>query len=299
MRRNIPLSSLRMFEAAARHCSYLQAAAELHISGSAVSQQVSKLEQSLGVKLFVRQHKRLELTDAGRRFGEELSAIFRDLDRAINDVAPRSASRLVKVAAYQTMVSRWLIPRLPSLHAALPDISLEFETGMFRLDFKRSESDLGIRVGEEEIGSARSYVLFPEVLIPVCAPSVASRLTHIADLRNVALLHSLNRPDDWHRWLSAAGLDDIKGTNQLKFSNSSLAYEAASAGSGVALGQVNLMENDIQAGTLVAPFQIPVHTGRFYYLLEPEGVRHRPIVDAVKSWLLKEAANSVDLKAGQ
>ena len=133
---------------------------------------------------------------------------------------------------------------------------------MAEIDFERTDLDFAIRVGHGRWDNATAYKLFGEVLLPVCMPRMKAELTCVAALDEVNLIHSLNRPNDWDLWLKAAGNSSAIGKARLKFANSSLAYEAAAAGAGVALGQAAFVAADLAAGVLVTPFDMQVPTGR-------------------------------------
>ena len=289
MRVNVPLAALRVFEAAARHQSFRLAGAELHISGSAVSQQIAVLEAILRTRLFVRVNRGVVLSETGRTLAQSLRTTFHDIEKALIAAAPHLATNTVRVAIYQTMASRWLISRLADLANHSPLLSVELETGMAEIDFAQSELDFAIRVGGGEWKNAIATKLFDEVLVPVCSPAFAARLGGVDDLNGVSLIHSLNRPHDWEAWLTAAGHGGIAGRSQLRLANSSLVYEAAAAGAGVAMGQVKFVAGDLATGILVAPFALKVSTGRAYYLLEPTTRPARPASTAFRAWILRQS----------
>jgi LysR family glycine cleavage system transcriptional activator len=286
---NVPLSALRVFEAAARHQSFRLAGTELHMSGSAVSQQIATLEAILRSRLFTRINRGVVLSETGRTLAQALRKTFQDIDAALIAAAPHLATNTVRVAIYQTMASRWLISRLADLANHSPLLSVELETGMAEIDFAQSELDFAIRVGTGDWKNATATKLFDEVLIPVCSPAMAACLGRIDDLNTVSLIHSLNRPHDWEAWLVAAGHPGITGRSQLRLANSSLAYEAAAAGAGAAMGQAAFVAGDLASGVLVAPYGLEVPTGRAYYLLEPAVRPARPASTAFRRWILEQS----------
>lgn len=286
------MSTLRVFEAAARLLSFDKAAAELHVSSSAVSQQIARLESKLGLVLFERLHRRIALTDAGRALSRPLTSAFRTIDRALV-VAYQSASKeSIKLAIYQTWASRWLIPRLGEFSREWPLLSVEFKTGMDDIDLEHSDVDFAVRWCPVDSAEADAHKLFDEVLVTVCAPAVAARLPQISDLDKTSLIHSANRPEDWNAWLTANNQAGIHGSGSLKFSNTSLAIGAAVAGAGVLVGQVHLFLPELESGALTMPFASGVQTLRGLYLMAATTHAPKPSTAAFKEWIALEAGHA-------
>lgn len=293
---SIPLSTLRMFEAAARFESFQDAAAQMNVSPSAISQHVGNLEKRLGVQLFTREYRRVRLTRKGQELSQALARGFQIIDNALIAADPLSSEGPVRCAVYQTFASRWLIPRLRTIDKELADISIELETGMHSEKFLKNNCDLSIVVGSEPIQGMRATRLFDEILIPVCASNVATRLNCVDDILKETLIYSSNRMTDWDLWFSKVGLQRPESIRQLVFSNSSLAYEAAAAQAGVTIAQQQFLESYIVSGQLVAPFEIAIPTGRSYFLMEPIGRAIRPSVRLVRDWLLGQAESTTPVR---
>lgn len=266
---NVSFSTLRMFEAAARLGSLKAAANELNITPSAVSQRVRLLEDQLGVAVFTRYYRRLELTETGASLCRVLTPAFADITSALNQIAMQQPSNTVRIAVYQTLASRWLVPMLPDLQTRSPGLSVEFETGMETVDFRNPKIDLAIRVSHGDFAGCSSMKLFDEVLAPVCTPDVAAQLGAADSLRQATLIYSSNRPNDWANWMDATSMGTLYGKSLLQFPNSSLAIDAAINGVGVALSQVDLVRSELNSGALVTPFEFQWKTGRSYFLLSP------------------------------
>lgn len=298
MHPNISFSTLRMFEAAARLGSFKEAAVELNISPSAVSQQIKLLEGQLGCQLFTRHYRRLELTAIGVTLADGLTPAFAEIKNVLQRITDRAPDERVRIAIYQTTASRWLVPKLPELQKFHPSLSVEFETGMERVDLHGSSVDLAIRLGDGYWRDCYALKLFDEALVPVCSPAVASRLVRPVDLQNTALIYSANRPDDWSRWMAANSTLTTDGISLLQVSNSSLAIDAARHGAGVSLSQINFIQSELEEGTLVPLFNSIWKTGRSFYLLTSKRKELTPQASQFRAWL-EEKVSDDGLKVQQ
>jgi LysR family glycine cleavage system transcriptional activator len=303
-----PLNAFRAFEAAARHLSFKKAAAELHVTPAAISHMVKALEDQLGVKLFRRLTRALELTDAGKAMVPKVQEAFEALATAVE--RSRRLARLgpLAVSAPPLFATRWLVPRLHRFTERHPDIELRISSAVAAIDAGRGAEEeapaddettlVTVRFGHGRYPGARVDKLFSVAYSPVCSPRLLKRgrpLRVPDDLRHHTLLHDDTIPDvaerlSWDAWLKAAGVDDIDATRGPRFTNSALAIDAAVDGLGVALGITPLMAEDIAAGELVAPFDVEVESGFAYHLVCDEAIAERPQVAAFRAWLLAEAA---------
>ncbi|WP_228461864.1 LysR substrate-binding domain-containing protein [Paracoccus liaowanqingii] len=283
------LAQLRAVEAAIRHNSFERAADELHVTPSAVSQQISKFERAVDTRLFDRHARGLTVTSDARDLGQRLALAFDIVEKAMENLIEERASGPVRLRIYQTWATRWLIPRLTHLHEKRPDVRVQFETGMQQAEFNRSGLDFAVQFIPRPQPDLLVVPLFPQVLVPVCAPAIAAGIQAPEMLSKHPLISSANRMEDWQIWFGAMKLADTAPKAQLVFSNSTLAYQAALAGSGIVIAQAHLIEQEIAAGMLVAPFPIGVHSGQVIGLVEPAGRRLRAAARAFKDWILAEA----------
>jgi LysR family glycine cleavage system transcriptional activator len=284
---------MRAFEAAGRHLSITQAAGELNVTQSAVSRQVKALEQYLRVQLFERGHHSLRLTEAGQLYLDDLSRAFELLDQANERISEQKAPDVLKLRAYTTFAMRWLIPRMSSFRRRHPEIMVQLTTSTDPVDFSREDIDIAIRAGEGTWPGMRTDFLVEGKLIPVCAPELAARLSDEPDLLTVPLIHSMAYPDDWRAWFAAIGRSELLHERNLFFESSSLAYQAAIQGLGVAIAQPILVEDDLGRGALCAPFAHIVPAGRDYYIARRETARDPRKVRAFRNWLLEEVGQTV------
>jgi DNA-binding transcriptional LysR family regulator len=288
--RRLPsLVALRSFEAAARHASVTRAAGELAVTPGAVSRGVRALEEELGTALFTRAPAGLALTPAG----ETLFAATRDgLDRiAAGLVAMRHAApaRRLRLGAYTLFASRWLIPRWSRLRQRHPALEIDLQTGADPLELLPGAFDAVIAVtdGRPRPGLV-SLPLVPIEMMPVCAPS---RLPQF-DWRRTPLLHSRQRPDDWPRYLAAAGIEGPDPTAGPRFESIALSLDAAAEGLGVALAIHALVGQDLATGRVASPHPFRRPTSRHFTLLHRTEREHDPALHALKTWLAEEAGSA-------
>lgn len=307
-----PFPVLRAFEAAARHLSFKKAAEELHLTPAAVSQQIKGLEDYLGVPLFRRLTRALELTEHATAMLPKLREGFDCLAAAVETTRQHTADTLT-VTAPPSFATHWLISRLTRFSAACPDISLNLgsspdsvdrrgETAVFSeelIDPRDDSSAVAIRYGA---GSYPGYCverIFAPMYVPVCSPLLLARrpLPTPADLRNHILIHDdtieeSGRRSIWRTWLEAAGVAEIDPGRGPRFSNAVLAIEAALAGQGVALALQPLVADELAAGRLLIPFDLAIPSPYAYFLVMSKSVARRPVVESFRRWLLDEAAGS-------
>ena len=291
-RRLPPLTALRAFEAAARHLSFTRAAAELHVTQTAISHQIRALEELLGVRLFRRLPRGLMLTDEAQRYLPAIRDAFDRIDAATEQLAAVSASGALTVSVVPSFAAKWLVPRLGRFRVARPDVDLRISTSSHLVDFAREDVDLGIRMGRGNYPALRVDRLFGEVLMPVCAPALLAGthpLRQPGDLRHQVLLHE----DDytgWQLWLELAGVAGVEARRGPIFTDGAIVVQAAAEGQGVALARLALAAGDIAAGRLVRPFAVSMPYDLAYYLVCPRTTAERPRIAAVRAWLLEEAA---------
>ncbi len=301
---------MRAFESAARHLSFKKAAEELHVTPAAISQQIKALESYLGVSLFHRLTRALEITPQGRAMLPKIREGFECFAAAI-DGTRQEVEGALTVTAPPSFATRWLVPRLPRFSAMHPGIELRLsssgdsvdrrgETLLLDdelLDLRDPGSVLAIRYGTGNYPGLEVDQIFAPDWIPVCSPRLLSnqrRLDSPADLAGHVLIHDETIDDEgiqpgWREWLASAGVTTVDAGRGPRFSNAVLAVEAALDGQGVALALKPLVENDVRAGRLIVPFDIAVTSPFGYFLVMRKAVAHRHSVAAFRAWLLAEA----------
>lgn len=294
-RRGLPaVTSLVAFEAAARALSFVVVARELHVTPGAVSRQIQALEEHLGARLFVRHHRRVELTPLGREYLTEIGPALDRIAAVTARLRGTSRREAISICAYPTFAIRWLLPRWGRFYDRCPEIDVRLTTSLSPVDFARDDYDLAIQVLPEgrPLAGLRSEKLVDVVLFPVCSPALARKLARPEDLARQPLVHSAPRPLDWPRWLEEAGVTGVDATRGLRFESLNLAIHAAIEGLGVAMGVEALICDDLQQGRLVRPFAKARRSRQPFHLVHPEARGSEPRVSAFRAWLLEEATSA-------
>jgi LysR family glycine cleavage system transcriptional activator len=264
-----PLNSLRVFEAAARHKSFVRAAHELHVTHGAVSRQIKQLESMIEVELFERRNRAVFLTPQGSVLFEACADAMGRLAKAIRKIKTPSESLPLVVSCEPTIAIRWLIPRLAEFRARYPKHQIHLLTAGGNVDFVRDRVDVALRRNDFNWGDqCHAEPVAPEMVGPVCTPSLGTvAVKGCKGAHPVKLLHSRTRASAWQRWREVSG-DTIELGEAEHFEHFYLTLQAASAGLGIAIGSVYMVEDDLRDGRLVAPFGF-TPDGSEYVLLSP------------------------------
>ncbi len=300
MARRLPsLNALRAFEAAARHASFTAAAEELFVTHAAVSRHIRELEEWLGTELFSRTGRGVDLTDAGRRFGNRLTPLFDNMAEATREAAAQGTVRALNVSVEPSIASRWLVPRLGRFNELHPDIELNIDPENRLVDFRSGEADVGIRYGLGRWPDVEILKLISDVdIFPVCSPRLIEDTGSLkpADLANYNLLHE-SRKQYWTDWLEAAGIKGVEDWRGTVFQGH-LAIEAAEAGQGFALGDLILCTDSLLQGRLVRPFSLDMRDHGGYFIVRAKGSKESAPARAFREWLQAEMAETQRKFAG-
>jgi LysR family glycine cleavage system transcriptional activator len=287
-----PLNSLRAFEVAARRGGFTGAAEELHVTPAAVSHQVKTLESHLGVQLFRRLPRGLELTEVGTELLPQLSRGFDSFSRAVGSLTAGGLSGKLTVSVAPSFATLWLVPRLGTFLRAYPEIQLRVLAAAVPPDLNRGEVDVRVPYGLGEYPGFSTRLLMREQVFPVCAPALLNhtRLRRFSDLRQHTLLHDINIGADepamtWRRWLRDAGVSGVDPTGGVEFGDSVLLTEAAVRGQGVALGRTSLVGDHLATGRLVRPLKASRPGDYAYYTVTTYAGAERSRVQAFLRWL--------------
>ena len=288
------LNGLRAFEAAARHLSFTRAAAELNVTQTAISHQIRRLEEQLGVRLFLRKSRALLLTREAQEYLPAVRAAFQDLRLATERLKRPEKAQLLTVSTVASLAAKWLLPRLASFQEAHPAIEVRISSSSHLVDFRREEVDVAIRYGRGRWPGLRATWLMAEDIFPVCSPALlkgGKPLRRPQDLAHHTLIHATVSREDWQLWLTAAGLPTALATRPgLTFDLSLMALQAAVDGLGVALGRTAYVEADIAAGRLVVPFDVKLPAEAGYYVVAPEETAETPKIALFRDWLVATVA---------
>jgi LysR family glycine cleavage system transcriptional activator len=288
--RKLPrLLGLQAFESTARTGSVSRAAAELSLTQSAVSRQIQALESRLGLQLFVRQKKRLHLSEAGAAYLQDVQSALHTLGDATASLMGASArSRVLRIATLPTFGAMWLVPRLPRFREACPGVSLDIITRLAPFDFSIEQLDGAIHFGGPEWPGATVQHLVREELVAVASVRVAAACARPEDVLQQALIQITTRAFAWHEWLVAAGLPDRQHAPSLQVETFAMGLEATRAGLGVAILPKLFVDADIADGRLVA-IGPTVSSRSAYYFVHPHHKRDDPLLRKFAQWLAGES----------
>ena len=285
------LNGLRAFEAAARHLSFTQAASELNVTQTAISHQIKRLEEELGVRLFVRQNRSLTLTQQAQEYLPGIRAAFNDLRLATDRLLRKDDDHVLTVSTLASLAAKWLLPRITGFQEAHPGIDVRITTSTALVDFRSGDVDAAIRYGRGQWPGLRVDWLMADKLFPVCSPALLAGkkpLRKPEDLADHVLLHSsAGNDDDWRLWLTAAGLPtNLSKQPGVTFDLVFMTVQAAIDGVGVAMGRTSYVQDDIAKGRLVVPFDITLPVDAGFYLVSPEAKADSPKLSAFRNWLM-------------
>jgi len=289
-----PLTTLRSFEASARLLSFSKAADELHVTHGAVSRAVRHLEDHVGVKLFKRSVRAVNLTATGAAYAASVRDVLRRLAAATAVIMDQQSMGVLNISTLDSFAAKWLIPRLFRFRQAHGDIEVRLATSAKLADFVNDGIDIAIRYGSGRYPGVKAELLMREEVFPVCSPMLvkgAHPLKSAADLKHHTLIHDAFEID-WATWLKTAGVEGVDPYRGPRFESSDHAVQAAIQGEGVVLGRSALVADDLKAGRLVKPFSVSLPADLAYYVAYPPQTSQRPKVRAFRDWLFEEVNRS-------
>lgn len=308
MTHNLPsLNSLRAFEVVARHLNYHSASVELNVTPAAVKQLVSKLEDTIGVKLLERKGQGLQLTSRGRSSCGDLSSAMKMLATSVEKMSGEPRPNQLIVTVETSFATAWLVPKLDQFRLKNPQISVLIDSTQNIADLNEDDVDIAIRYGVENHGNFIAHRLFEDQIFPACSPAMAAgppKITRLEDLNSVPLIHwdmsqlewvrETKRWFAWERWLAHVDINNTKNINTqggMVFRGYELALQAAIAGQGMILASWPILREPIESGILVCPFVERVTTDIGYDLVTTHDKQYRPEVAAFSDWILNTILN--------
>ncbi|MBE1283330.1 MAG: LysR family transcriptional regulator [Rhodobacteraceae bacterium] len=285
---------LIVFEAAARHGSFTRAAAELNVQQPAVSAAIRQLEESLGVILFHRSHRKVELTKAGERFYADISRALEEILVSARAVYQRGQNDHVTLSVSTAFAYYWMVPRLEGLHEKHPDIDLRLQTSDREPDIDAEGISLAIRRGDGNWPGVHAVLIAPEVIYPIASPAVMqhANLSSVPDLLQQRLIH-LEEPvrerPNWGQWLSHFGVQDPPPKGGLRLNDYALVLQAAMAGEGIAFGWKHVTRHLIEKGLLDAKPEWGWKTGKGFYLVWSQTTPLIRQAEQVRDWMISLA----------
>lgn len=289
-----PVANLLAFEAVARRRSFAFAAAELHLTASAVSHQVARLEADLGVRLFERSAHGVRLSDAGERYLERVSGALSAISAATEDLR-EGVSNSLYVHSAPSIASLWLMPRLRRFAQAYPDIALNLSAAHTPSDFALGQADVDIRYGVPQWGDLVVEPLFEERIVPLASPAFIRehRLKRIDQLFEVPLIQSNVSVVQWSDWLRAFSERRAPERFALRFDRAQMSLDAATQGLGVALESAVNAGPHLSTGKLKPVFGMDKAVRiKAHFVVYPAKHARRPAVEAFLAWIHEEAART-------
>lgn len=283
------LNALTTFESAARHKSYSLAAAELHVTHSAVSQQMRLLENSLGTRLFERQGRQMLLTPEGANLHKQIQPALRQISRALSNISLAQHAPAIRVSTLQSFATCWLVPRLGKFQQLRPDVTIHIQASLAIKNLDRSETDIAIRFGLGKWDRCDAEKLLDDHLYPVCSPRFNNGRfpSKPSSLKSYRVLCDENRRE-WDIWSKFAGIDATEFKHETHHSDSNLMLAAARAGQGIAIGRSSLVADDIASGSLVRLFDVVAPSNYSYYMVTASGTSKSAQLLAFEQWLRQE-----------
>jgi LysR family glycine cleavage system transcriptional activator len=290
-----PANSLVVFEAAARHLNFTRAAAELNVTQAAVSRQIQTLEVHLGVPLFRRLHRALQLTRDGQRLYQAVAMGLEHIANTAADIRRLRHDAELTVSSSVTFASYWLMSRVAKFRAAHPDVELRLVASAPVRDLAVAGIDLAIRYGSGRWPEVEATHLMDNEIFPVCAPAYLKtrpRLRAPADLLNETLLHLVEFDRNWvtwESWLRNFGVEESPSSRGLEFDNYLILVQAALDGQGIALGGGRLAEDSVARGALVRPIEASLRSERAFHVITPRDMPLSEPAKLFRDWILEEA----------
>lgn len=295
LRQTLPF--MPVFVCASRHLSFSKAAEELCLTQGAVSQNIRKLEDALGLSLFHRFTRRIVLTEEGERFLGTLQKSLVDIDNELHSIKSRKLEGSLNISAPPSLANKWLAPRLKYFAEQNPDISIHLRSRNNLVDFDTEHVDLAIYYGESTHPDLNVTFLMEEQFFPVCSKDYADKYdlwNNPNALKQCLLLHD-SQPwhnaqyySEWKLWTDQMELDDFKYRRGYSFDHGINAVIVASQGVGVAIGRGKVVQDDISAGSLVVPIEKKLHFEQAYFIVSVHEKANDPRIAAFREWLLEE-----------
>ncbi|WP_394790489.1 transcriptional regulator GcvA [Rhodoferax sp.] len=286
------LNAVRSFDAAARHLSFTLAARELHVTQGAISRMVQTLEADLGMPLFHRLGRSLQLTAAGAAYHPQIEDALGRIASATRSVRQLNGGNVLGISVLPTFAMRWLVPRLPRFQQQHPDILVDITTNERLVNFATEPVDIGVRYGMGQWPHTEATLFMREDVAVFAAPRWLEQgppLRSPADLPAHRLLQHTTRPDAWQRYCAHFGLAAPDTRQSPGFEHFFMVIEAAASGMGLALLPQFLAQDAVSSGRLVQALEQTQRNGKAYYIAHAPGAGQSRKIRLAKAWLLAEA----------
>ena len=279
------LAPLRAFDMVCRLKGVTRAAETLGVTPGAISQQLRRLEDTIGVALHRKDGRELQLTESGKELARHVSQAFDKLEMAVTEVAQNSRGGRLRVKMLPTIAIKWFVPRLAGFYAAYPEMNIDIATIGNLHEIDLGQADFIVRHGLGDWPDVHFELIFCDELIAVCSPEIAKRISEPKDLLQETILHSTIRPATWSIWSQSVALKTNVPKKELFLANGALCLEAAADGLGITIIQKQYVQDDIARGRLTAPLTHVATTDEAYYLICDLSNAHLPTFQAFRKWV--------------
>lgn len=297
--RPISAGHLRAFEAVARHLNFRAAAEEMALTQSAVSRQIQALEEDVGVSLFLRHTRAVEITSAGAQLLMAVSQSLPRIDAAVRQIRQNAGRRTVALTTFASFASMWLIPRLEQFQRDNPDIDIRIDATDTSLDLEIADVDLALRYGPMAHMPPQAVRLFGEQLTPVVSPWLLKdgrKLEQPSHMADFTLIEAGDAHQShlewlsWRRWFDEHRLSKLQPKRWLYFNYAYQMVQAALAGQGVVLARLPLVAESLANGDLIEPLpRLRMDSPMAYWMIVGPRSAQRPEIKAFCSWLLAQS----------
>ena len=295
-----PLECLRVFEAAARHESFVKAGEELSVTPGAVAHRVKTLEGHLGVELFERHHHGVRLNRKGARYLHEIQPVLIQIRTVTERLAAGGRNKHLTIVTFESFGERWLMPRLATFRRRHEEIGIDLHTNHGAVDPAEHDFDVWISYASEVDDALVAETLVEETLVPVCSPALlAERGTASTprDLRSWPLLYDFEWAADWAHWFAHHGEAPPDLSHASGFRLYSMLIQGAVAGMGVAMGHESMIAPELKRGRLVRLFEESIRAPSPYLFITTPASRQRGEVKAFRKWIFRRTRSSRREKA--
>jgi len=285
-----PMKALRTFTVAGRHLSFKRAADDLFITASAVSHQVKKLEEFLGIDLFVRKTRALEFTEAGQVYFKCLDGLFARLEAETHQLRSEYGRRVIRLCVPPFFASELLLPKLSEFKSLMPDSDIRVMTQPSMMKVHPADADLSILLGSGDWPDLVTVPLFSRRIMTACSPELKKKFKFesFSDLDGRTLIVHENRPRSWENWAKALNTQPPKAGKVYRFDSMAAVVQAAAQGHGVALVSWPLSESWFKSGSLVRALNDEVETNEKFFVAYRSEEKDRQEVKRLIDWIVAE-----------
>jgi len=284
------LNFLHTFESVARHLSFTNAAKELCLTQAAVSHQIRALEEHLDIKLFHREKRKVFLSDEGQKLLPSVVSGLQGIADSLENIRNYDAEDTIVVGVGSSFSANWLVHRLGAFYQKYPEVNLHLKISNNDPDFVADGTDLAVVWGKGDWQGLMCEQLMVVEFTPVCSPELLNKTHPLKTPDDLIHYPLLDDPDYevWQEWFEEAGIQERKYKRRTVIRDSNVLINSTLDGHGIALCAVGIVQEYLDSGRLIRPFELSITGGGFYYLVYPEKALRKPLVRLFKTWLIKE-----------